>query len=140
MCGVALPGLLQTAFRPPLPPSTPQTGVPSWHLGRKVELTSHRACRISILPSEKELGRILGECGGPETTRVFQAGERVVSSILGGGHLLRKRRNLEVQRDWRDLISVTVERRSINLHEKHSKIGSREGAPEFGDLECTLEQ
>lgn len=64
--------------------------------------------------------------------------ERVVSSVLGG-HLLRKRRNLEVQRDWRDLVLVTVERGSINLHEKHRKIGSMEGASEFGDLECTLE-
>lgn len=46
---------------------------------------------------------------------------------------------MEVQRDSRDLVLVTVERRSINLHEKHSKIGSMKGALELGDFECILE-
>lgn len=66
--------------------------------------------------------------------------ERVVSSAPGGeGHLLRMSRNLEVQRDWRELVLVIVEKGRVNLRDKHSKIGSMESLLEFGDLECTLE-
>lgn len=71
-CGVALPGLLQTAFRPLWPPSAPTDRCAFLAPGEKTRADLSRSL---LLPAEKELGRISGECGGPETTRVFQAGE-----------------------------------------------------------------
>ncbi|XP_039737969.1 V-set and transmembrane domain-containing protein 5 isoform X2 [Pteropus medius] len=65
-------------------PPLPQTGVPSWHLGRKVELTSHEACYVSILPSEKELGRIPGQSMSlyiPQSTINATAGEDILLSV-----------------------------------------------------------
>lgn len=94
VCVVLLsPGFSRQHFALLCHPPLPQTGVPSWHLGRKVELTSHEACYVSILPSEKELGRIPGKCGGPEITKVFQAGE-------SGQQCPRRRSSAEKEKEF----------------------------------------
>lgn len=92
-CGVALPGLLQTAFRPLWPPSAPTDRCAFLAPGEKTRADLSRS--LLLLPAEKELGRISGECGGPETTRVFQAGE-------SGQQCPRRRSSTEKEEEfWR---------------------------------------
>ncbi|XP_011373059.2 V-set and transmembrane domain-containing protein 5 [Pteropus vampyrus] len=85
VCVVLLsPGFSRQHFALLCHPPLPQTGVPSWHLGRKVELTSHEACYVSILPSEKELGRIPGQSMSlyiPQSTINATAGEDILLSV-----------------------------------------------------------
>lgn len=68
-----------------------------------------------------ELRRALGEYSGPEATGHFKQ-ERVLCSVPDGqGYLLGMRRNLEVWRDWGNLLIIITEKGGVNLHEKCSK-------------------
>ena len=93
-------------------PLPPQAGVPSGHLERRV------AFPLSI---KMELRRALGEYSGPEATGHFKQ-ERVLCSVPDGqGYLLGMRRNLEVWRDWGNLLIIIREQGGVNLLEKCSK-------------------
>ena len=105
------PGASPAGF---LPPSVPTGKYAFWASGEQGG--------VSPLQAEKEL-RSPGAWGGPEATGCFKQ-QRVLSCVPGGqGRLLRRRRrNVEVQRDWRQLVTIIMRERS--------KIRRMEGARE----------
>lgn len=89
-CGVALPGLLQTAFRPLWPPSAPTDRCAFLAPGEKTRADLSRS--LLLLPAGRSWEEYRVSVVAQKPQGCFKL-ERVVSSVLGGGHLLRKRRN-----------------------------------------------